>query len=233
MLIAGGVLLVLGVAGIGLALGLCISPSTTAATNATIVLSSTAGAAEHQGGYLGEFVEAGEHGGRPFYRQRDTEGQQGRFLYSEGGEWFVSDTLGGTSGGVMNSQNTNTPPSTQWEYYDGKKDNDDDTSLTLEFTTLSPICQLVRVAGEGEVVEKQGSSLGDYRSEYISVLIMQSQLSSSKCFQIERIDWTLQQQVGGRKVERGSAGLQESRRRDEVSSREGGNDCLEHPKLHN
>ena len=39
----------------------------------------------------------------------------------------------------------------------------------MEFTTLSP-CKLVRVAGEGEVVEKVGSSLGDYRSEYISVL---------------------------------------------------------------
>ena len=41
---------------------------------ATIVLSSTAKAAERVGGSLGEFVEAGEHGGRPYYRQRDTEG---------------------------------------------------------------------------------------------------------------------------------------------------------------
>ena len=58
----------------------------------------------------------------------------------------------------------------QWLYWG----SDDDTSLTLEFTTLSP-CQLVRVAGEGEVVEKRGSELGDYRSEYISLLnIMQS-----------------------------------------------------------
>ena len=186
------------------------------------------------GGKLGEFVEAGEHGGRPFYRQRDTEGQQGRFLYSEGGEWFVSDTLGKLAGWLRNSQNTNTPPSTQWEYYGGGKYNDDDTSLTLEFTTLSPICQLVRVAGEGEVVEKQGSSLGDYRSEYISVLInIQSQLSPSKDIQIKRIDWTLQQQVGGRKVERGSAGLQESQRRDEVSIREGGRDSVGNQKLHN
>ena len=55
------------------------------------------------------------------------------------------------------------PPSSQWLYWDGKKLNDDDTSLTLEFTTLSPICQLVRVVGEGEVVKKHGSKLGDYR----------------------------------------------------------------------
>jgi len=135
------------------------------------VLSSTAGAAERVGGILGEFVEAGEYGGRPFFRQRDTEGQRGNFLYSEGGEWWVSDILGESNGFLRNSQNTNTPPSTQWEYYGGGMWNDDDTSLTLEFTTLSPICQLVRVAGEGEVLEKVGNSLGDYRSEYISVLI--------------------------------------------------------------
>ena len=61
----------------------------------------------------------------------------------------------------------------------------------------------------------------------------ESQLSPSKDFQIKRIDWTLQQQVGGRKVERGSAGLQESRRRDKVSKREGGTGYLEHQKLHN
>ena len=83
---------------------------------------------------------------------------------------MVSDTLGESKGFLRNLQNTNTPPSTQWKYGNGNKFLDDDTSLTLEFTSLSPICQLVRVAGEGAVVEKHGSSLGDYRSEYISVL---------------------------------------------------------------
>ena len=135
------------------------------------MLSSTAGAAEYYGGRLGEFVEAGEHGGRPFYTQRDTEGVSDTFLYSEGGTWRVWRTLGESNGWLRNLQNTNTPPSTQWEYYGGGKWNDDDTSLTLEFTTLSPICQLVRVAGEGEVVALHGSggtkSLGDYRLEYI------------------------------------------------------------------
>ena len=53
-------------------------------------------------------------------------------------------------------------PTNQWVYYGGKKYNND-ASLTVKFTTLSPICKLVRVAGEGEVVKKQGSSLGDYR----------------------------------------------------------------------
>ena len=92
------------------------------------MLSSTAGAAEYQGSKLGEFVEAGEHGGKPFYRQRDTEGQSGIFMYSEGSEWRVGDTLGEFSAGLRNLQNTNTPPSTQWLYWDGEKRNDKDTS---------------------------------------------------------------------------------------------------------
>ena len=78
---------------------------------------------------------------------------------------MVSDTLGGSGAALRNLQNTNKPPSTQWEYAKDGKWNDGDTSLTLEFTALSP-CQLVRVAGGGDVVKKQGNSLGDYRSAY-------------------------------------------------------------------
>ena len=63
--------------------------------------------------------------------------------------------------------------------------------------------------------------------------IVLCQLSSSKDIQIKRINWTLQ--VAGRKVELRSTVLQESRivRRDEVSSRGGGKDCLDHHKIHN
>ena len=77
---------------------------------ATIVLSSTAKAAERKGDSLGEFVEAGEHGGRPYYRQRDTEGRSENFLYSEGGKWVVSDTLGDSYGRLRNHQDTPLPP---------------------------------------------------------------------------------------------------------------------------
>ena len=85
--------------------------------------------------------------------------------------------MGGRSTFLRNLQNTNTPPSTQWEYAKDGKYNDADTSLTLEFTTLSPICQLVRVAGRGGVVRMQGSSLGDYRSEYIIVVIIMQRVN--------------------------------------------------------
>ena len=142
---------------------------------ATIVLSSTAGAAERVGDRLGEFVNAGDHEGRPYFKQRHTEGSGRVFMYSEKGvngekEWFVSNTLGGTKASLWNKQNTDTPPSSQWLHWDGSFGKyTEDTSLTLEFTSFSPICQLVRVEGKGEVVEKVGSSLGDYRSEYPSV----------------------------------------------------------------
>ena len=137
------------------------------------MLSSTAGAAEWHGSKLGEFVEAGEHGGRPFYTQRDTEGDGSMFLYSEGGKWWVNDILGESTGWLLNREDSNLPPTGTWEYWDGKKDNDDDTSLTLTFTTLSP-CKMVRVTGRGDVVEKRPDSLGDYRSVNITTAISQS-----------------------------------------------------------
>ena len=140
---------------------------------ATIVLSSTAGAAEWHGSKLGEFVEAGEHGGRPFYTQRDTEGVSNTFLYSEGGKWWVSDILGESAGFLRNKQDIPLPATGTWEHWDGEKWRNDDTSLTLTFTTLSP-CKMVRVTGRGDVVEKQLESLGDYRSVNITTAISQS-----------------------------------------------------------
>ena len=129
---------------------------------ATIVLSSTAGAAEHQGSKLGEFVKAGEHGGRPYYKQRDTEGSEDMFLFSEGGIWIVGSNLGVLHGNVLNRLNSDLPPISGWHFWDGTKWNGDDTSFTLEFTALSP-CQLVTVGGQGDVAEKHWLSLGDYR----------------------------------------------------------------------
>ena len=127
------------------------------------MFSSVAGAADNQGHILGEFVEAGEHKGRPFYKQRDTEGSEDIFLYySEEGGWWVSELFGRSVGSQWNNQNTSLPMTSNWLYWDGKKWNNNDTSLTLEFTSLSP-CKLVRVVGDGDVVEKVGSSLGEFR----------------------------------------------------------------------
>ena len=58
------------------------------------MLSSTGGVAKYRGYKLGEFVETENHERRPYFEQRDTENNVDNFLYSEGGNWFVSDTLG-------------------------------------------------------------------------------------------------------------------------------------------
>ena len=129
---------------------------------ATVVLSSTAEAAEHQGSHLGMFEEAGEHGGRPYYVQKDTEGSVDTFLYNEGGNWMVSTTLGGTSSNLVNYQDTPLPPTDQWRYWDTEEFKEGDTSLILEFTALSP-CQLpVTVVWEGDVVADL-DVVGEYR----------------------------------------------------------------------
>ena len=65
---------------------------------ATIVLSSTAGATKRSGSRLGEFVNAGDYKGRPFFTRRHTEGNVGVFMYSEKGvkgknEWFLREDI--------------------------------------------------------------------------------------------------------------------------------------------
>ena len=87
---------------------------------------------------------------------------------------MVSETLGASSGlWLLNRGDSHLPPTGTWEHWDGEKWRNDDTSLTLTFTTLSP-CKMVRVTGRGDVVEKQPESLGDYRSVNITTAISQS-----------------------------------------------------------
>ena len=86
----------------------------------TIVFSSTAGAAEYAGAVLGEFVKFMELEGRPFYRQRNTEGSRSVVLGSGGIAsivgWLVTD-LGNSSGLLTNDQDSDLPPKANWLYY--------------------------------------------------------------------------------------------------------------------
>ena len=130
----------------------------------------TAGAAEWWGDDLGEFVDAGVHNWRPFYRQRDTEGNRKPFLYFKDGCWRISLNLGDT-GYVKNCQDTGyIPPRTNWEYLRDEEWIADDPTLTSELTILRP-CQLVRVAGTGDVMKKSRSYLGDFRFAFTIWLI--------------------------------------------------------------
>ena len=97
-----------------------------------VVMSSTAGAAEHMGSSLGEFLPWGTFAGRPAWRQRDSELEvwhrkdleapeilpviQGVFLYSRSGKWMVSSELGGALGSLVSHQDSASPPHTGWQY---------------------------------------------------------------------------------------------------------------------
>ena len=105
--------------------------------------------------------QEGHHNGRVFYKQRHTEGDGAEYLFFVGTKWCVSKTPGKNACALRNRQDTQLPPTTGWEYYDGNKWNDDDTTLVLEFSSLNP-CRLVRVDGDAEVKRLHSSSLGDY-----------------------------------------------------------------------
>ena len=60
------------------------SPNLITYTLGFLVFSSTGGAAEYNGDTLGEYVEEGEYEGRPYFKQRDTEGGNDIFLCT----WF-------------------------------------------------------------------------------------------------------------------------------------------------
>ena len=125
---------------------------------ATVVLGSTAGAAEWMGEYLGEFVEQkGEHNGRVFYKQRETEAEEGAYIYFEENVWWVGQGLGKAKY-LRNTQVTKLPPKSGWEY-----GSNDDSTLALEFASLPSPCQLVEVDGDSEVRKHQASKLGNYR----------------------------------------------------------------------
>ena len=126
------------------------------------MFSSTAEAAEYQGDALGEFVRSGRHNNRPYYKQRDTEGSEDVYVYSNSEGWWVSKIVGLSNGWMKNDQDTDLPPRANWLYRKDGKWNDDDQTLTLDNTTLSHH-KLVTVAGSGCGLNHQESRMGDYR----------------------------------------------------------------------
>ena len=58
------------------------------------MLSSDASAAEYRGGRLGSYVHEGQFAGRPYFRQKDTEGKADNFIFSNRKIWWVSLKIG-------------------------------------------------------------------------------------------------------------------------------------------
>ena len=115
-------------------------------------------------------MKEGEHGGKPYFLQRDTIGDTETVLFYNGTNWIVAPVLGEGNGKLLNRQNTESPPTDQWQFWDENNNwKNSDISLALQHTFLPAPCQIIRVAGEGAVVEKQGKSLGDYRLVIFSV----------------------------------------------------------------
>ena len=56
------------------------NPNLITCTSGFLVLSSTGVAAEYNGDMLGEYEEEGKFEGKPFFKQRDTEGSTDKFL---------------------------------------------------------------------------------------------------------------------------------------------------------
>ena len=75
---------------------------------------------------------------------------------------MVYRTLGESRGYLTNYIGSYKPPHNSWKYAKDGWFSGDDSSLTLEFTTLSS-CRLVKVAGEGDVTKVYSKSLGNYR----------------------------------------------------------------------
>ena len=112
---------------------------------------------------MGEYVEQEEkHNGRVYYMQRHTEGEVKTYLYFWENTWKVGNTLGNGIGGIRNRQDALLPPTSGWEYWDNTKWVDDDTTLGLKFSRLTP-CRIICVEGDREVRRHQSSSLGNYR----------------------------------------------------------------------
>ena len=130
---------------------------------AGIVFASTAGAAENQGSRLGEYVQIGING-RVFYQQKETEADEGHYLFFEQNAWRVSTTLGG--GALLwNGQTTDLPPQNGWHYLENGKWKNSDTTLALETELTSLVlsaCQLVQVEGDANIMRLHSSRMGNY-----------------------------------------------------------------------
>ena len=109
---------------------------------------------------MGEFVEQeGEENEHPFYRQRETEDGEEKFLRFDQNSWWVGSVL---RKALRNRQSTDLPPATGWEYLGN--DNawkSDDRTLALEFSSLSP-CQVIHVEADEEVRKYVGHKMGNY-----------------------------------------------------------------------
>jgi hypothetical protein len=98
---------------------------------------------------------------RPYYQQRETDGQQNYFIFFTSGTWLLNDVLGENSGFLRNRADTARPPAQGWEWGDGTSWRTDDNTIKLEMKEMTP-CTEVEVQATGEAATAQSLSLGTY-----------------------------------------------------------------------
>ena len=109
---------------------------------------------------LRQLLGAGGKAQRTHLLQTEVDGDA--YIYFEQNGWRVSHTLGGREGKLQNRQVTKLPPQKGWQYWTGSHWKNDDSTLSLEFASLPPPCQLVEVEGDEDVRKQHASKLGNY-----------------------------------------------------------------------
>ena len=128
--------------------------------NHFLVLTSTEGAAQLQGGSLGQYCYDPVTG---TYIQTNTEGghekYQPVYIYPVDDEWRVGPTPGKKSGWMYNPTKSKSLPVVGWMYADETWHAD--TSLVISPGPLT-LCDSLTVFASGPTAEKQPASLGEF-----------------------------------------------------------------------
>ena len=127
-----------------------------------MVISSTDGAARHQGGNLGQYEYYEDKG---YYVQTSTEQSNENFeavyLYRDkNDEWLVGPTPGEETGWLWNPRSSKTPPSSGWQYSDGTGTWPSDHTLTVTPGPLPPLPTQFTVIASGAAAKDWPESLG-------------------------------------------------------------------------
>ena len=177
----------------------------------SVVISSSGGAAQFCGDYLGQYNYAGEHNGRPYYRQLHTVGSEViGYLYSgdsNNNHWYVGCELGNTENyRLYNPDASDTPPTTGWKYrhdrkpfgwnYGGKLFHDDPT-LKISPGVLQPCDVTVKLSGD--VLSKYPEYAGEYHhnGEYCYGRAVYTNNNSKLLYQYYGV-WCVGDSTGGR-----------------------------------
>ena len=131
-----------------------------------VVLSSTGPSAEWRGGRLGVYDYVKQHNNSPAYRQRHSAaGKQHNYLYRvDRGDWRVGPELGGSSSYLVNITRSDSVPTNNWLYSDGKEWHSDPELTVSMSTSLPPVCGVITISLHGAAARAQPETGGEYRA---------------------------------------------------------------------